>query len=60
LSQSGQAKTLPRDWVFNRGVFSIYCNGAESHISDCPMDTHDTTHGMCDSMSDAAIECHGM
>ncbi|XP_071155391.1 uncharacterized protein [Mytilus edulis] len=58
LSNSGQAKSLTRDWTYHREVFGLYCTGNEVNFNDCMMDRYDTTFGGCDNMEDAAIECN--
>lgn len=58
LSNSGQAKSLTRDWTYHREVFGLYCTGNEVNFNDCMMDRYDTTFGGCDNMEDAAVECN--
>ena len=58
ISSSGRATYLPRNPNYSRGVFGTYCNGSESYLSDCSMDKHDSSYGMCSNMFDAGVECH--
>ena len=57
LGMSGRATYLPRDYMFNRAVYGVYCQGNETNAFDCHTDEFDTTYGMCDHMEDAAVEC---
>ena len=57
LSQTGHAETLPRNYVYNRSVFGVYCMGYETVPNDCPVDDYDNSNGQCSYLDDAAVRC---
>ena len=56
---SGTASYLPRDYMYNRFVFNVRCNGNESNVQQCQVD-HSDMFGNCHNLGDAGVNCNNI
>ncbi|XP_056017378.1 deleted in malignant brain tumors 1 protein-like [Ostrea edulis] len=56
---SGTASFLPRDYMYNRVIFNVRCNGNETQVQQCPVDQWDM-FGNCPNLGDAGVNCNNI